>query len=217
MPATWEPYALMAAGILSGLFGQSAFNAGPLSFSLPVIDTVEPVCSVILVAAVFHEHLARSPGLLAFQLAGGAIEAAGIALLSHSPVVLAEERRQSRSARLPQINGAAERQAFSRGEGSWRPAQWNYWLKPPAAGTHRVGAGKPVTTGDLVPLRHLRAIELRIWLRGRIGLDPRGDCRASAILARAQRREVRPNIWASLRSESGLPAFTLSRYAATAA
>ena len=26
--ATWEPYALMAASILSGLFGQSAFNAG---------------------------------------------------------------------------------------------------------------------------------------------------------------------------------------------
>ena len=48
--ATWEPYALMAAGILSGLFGQSAFNAGPLSLSLPVIDTVEPVCSVILAA-----------------------------------------------------------------------------------------------------------------------------------------------------------------------
>ena len=82
--ATWEPYALMAAGILSGLFGQSAFNAGPLSLSLPVIDTVEPVCSVILAAAVFHEHLARSPGLLAFQLAGGAIAAAGIALLSWS-------------------------------------------------------------------------------------------------------------------------------------
>jgi drug/metabolite transporter (DMT)-like permease len=95
---TWEPYALMAAGILGGLFGQSAFNAGPLSLSLPVIDTVEPVSSVILAAAVFHEHLARSPGLFAFQLAGGAIAAAGIALLSHSPVVLAEERRQSRPA-----------------------------------------------------------------------------------------------------------------------
>jgi hypothetical protein len=40
---------------------------------------------------------------------------------------------------------------------------------------------------------------------------------ASVILARAQRRDVRPNIWASLRSESGLPAWALSRYAATAA
>jgi hypothetical protein len=45
-----------------------------------------------------------------------------------------------------------------------------------------------------------------------------GDsCRASAILAPARRREVRPNIWASRRSDSALPACTLSRYAATAA
>jgi hypothetical protein len=90
--ATWEPYTLIAAGILSGLFGQSAFNAGPLSLSLPVIDTVEPVSSVILGAAVFGERLARSPGLLALQLAGGAIAVAGITMLSRSPVTLAEER-----------------------------------------------------------------------------------------------------------------------------
>jgi hypothetical protein len=95
--ATWEPYTLMAAGILSGLFGQSAFNAGPLSLSLPVIDTVEPVSSVILGAAVFGEHLARSPGLLALQLIGGAIAATGIVVLSRSPVTLAEERRESRA------------------------------------------------------------------------------------------------------------------------
>jgi hypothetical protein len=96
--ATWEPYTLMAAGILGGLFGQSAFNAGPLSLSLPVIDTVEPVSSVILGAAVFGERLARSPGLLALQLTGGAIAAAGIAVLSRSPVTQAEERRESRAA-----------------------------------------------------------------------------------------------------------------------
>jgi hypothetical protein len=44
-----------------------------------------------------------------------------------------------------------------------------------------------------------------------------GARRASAILARARRRDVRPNIWASLCSQSGLPAWALSRHAATAA
>jgi drug/metabolite transporter (DMT)-like permease len=92
------PYTLMAVGVLGGLFGQSAFNAGPLSLSLPVIDTVEPVSSVIVGAAVFGERLARSPGLLALQLTGGAIAAAGIAVLSRSPVTQAEERRESRAA-----------------------------------------------------------------------------------------------------------------------
>jgi drug/metabolite transporter (DMT)-like permease len=96
--ATWEPYTLVATGILGGLFGQSAFNAGPLSLSLPVIDTVEPISSVILGAVVFGERLARSPGLLAFQLTGGAIAVTGIAVLSRSPVTLAEERRESQPA-----------------------------------------------------------------------------------------------------------------------
>ncbi len=73
---TWEPYALMAAGNLSGLFGQSAFNAGPLSLSLPVIDTVEPVSSVILAAAVFREHLARSSLLAARSRRPGSLSSA---------------------------------------------------------------------------------------------------------------------------------------------
>jgi hypothetical protein len=96
--ATWQLYALLAVGIISGLFGQSAFGAGPLSLSLPVIDTVEPVSSVILGAAVFSERLARSPGLLALQLVGGAIAAARIVVLSRSPVTLAEERRETGAA-----------------------------------------------------------------------------------------------------------------------
>jgi len=87
---TWEPYAMAAAGLLGALFGQSAFNAGPLSLSLPVIDTLEPVAAVALAATVFHERLASSPGQLALQLAGGAMAVAGIAILSHSSVVNTE-------------------------------------------------------------------------------------------------------------------------------
>jgi hypothetical protein len=93
--ATWEPYGLIAAGILGGLFGQSAFNAGPLSLSLPVIDSVEPATAVVLAAVVFHESLAREPWQLAVQLLGAATAATGIILLSHSTVVLAEDRRES--------------------------------------------------------------------------------------------------------------------------
>ena len=93
--ATWEPYALGVAGILGGLFGQSAFNAGPLSLSLPVVDMVEPTAAVVLAAAVFHESLARSPWQLAVQLAGAATAVSGIALLSHSSVVLTENRREA--------------------------------------------------------------------------------------------------------------------------
>lgn len=88
--ARWEPYGLLAAGILGTFLSQSAFHAGALSVSLPVIDTLEPVSAVVIAALVFGERLASSPGQLAAQLAGGAVAAAGIAVLSRSSVAAME-------------------------------------------------------------------------------------------------------------------------------
>jgi hypothetical protein len=90
--AHWEPYALMATGVLGALFGQSAFGAGALSLSLPVIDTLEPVGAVIIGATVFGEQLASSPAHLALQITGGLAAAVGIAVLSRSKIVEAETR-----------------------------------------------------------------------------------------------------------------------------
>ena len=89
---SWEPYALAATGVVSALFGQSAFGAGALSLSLPVIDTLEPVCAVVIGATIFGERLASSPVQLGFQLAGGAAAVAGIWMLSRSKIVEAETR-----------------------------------------------------------------------------------------------------------------------------
>jgi len=86
----WEPYTLAVTGILGALYGQSAFSAGALSLSLPVIDTVEPVCAVVIGATVFGERLASSPLNLAFQMTGAAAAVAGIWLLSSSKIVEAE-------------------------------------------------------------------------------------------------------------------------------
>ena len=88
--AHWEPYALMATGVLAALFGQSAFGAGALSLSLPVIDTLEPAGAVVIGATVFGERLASSPAHFALQVAGGVAAAAGIAILSRSNIVEAE-------------------------------------------------------------------------------------------------------------------------------
>jgi drug/metabolite transporter (DMT)-like permease len=90
--SAWEPYALVAVGILGALFGQSAFGSGALSLSLPVIDTLEPVSAVIIGATVFGERLASSPEHLALQLLGGAVAVAGVAVLSSSSIVRTETR-----------------------------------------------------------------------------------------------------------------------------
>lgn len=92
--ATWEPYALAVTALFGELFGQSAFSAGALSLSLPVIDSVEPVTAVLIGASVFGEHLASSPVLLTVQMAAGVLAIAGIVVLSRSSVVRTETSAQ---------------------------------------------------------------------------------------------------------------------------
>ncbi|HEX9622743.1 MAG TPA: DMT family transporter [Streptosporangiaceae bacterium] len=98
---TWEPYALAVTAMVGTLFGQSAFRAGPLSLSLPVIDSVEPVTAVVIGATVFGERLASSPALQAVQLAGGLVAIIGIFVMSRSSVV--------RTEAVTQANSVAER------------------------------------------------------------------------------------------------------------
>ena len=82
----WEPYALIAVGGSGLLLVQSSYQAGSLAISLPVIDTVEPVGSVLMGAVVFQEPLATS-WALAGQVAAGALAVAGIVILSRSSLV----------------------------------------------------------------------------------------------------------------------------------
>ncbi len=95
MLSQWELYAAIAAGLVGLLLSQSAFRAGALSLSLPIIDTVEPICAVTLGATIFGEQLASSLAHLLIQVAGGAVAVFGIALLSHSSVAAAETRAQN--------------------------------------------------------------------------------------------------------------------------
>lgn len=80
----WQLWALLALGAAGLLLSASAFRAGALTASLPVIDSVEPVSSVLLGALVFGEGLATAPGSLAVQLAAAAAAVAGIIVLGRS-------------------------------------------------------------------------------------------------------------------------------------
>ncbi len=88
--ASWEPWALLVAGITGALLGQSAFSSGALSLSLPVIGTLAPITAVVIGATVFGEQLASAAWQLGVQLGGGALAVAGIFLLSRSSIVAAE-------------------------------------------------------------------------------------------------------------------------------
>jgi drug/metabolite transporter (DMT)-like permease len=79
--AHWQPWALLALGTGGLMLSASAFQAGALAASLPVIDTVEPAAGVLLGTLLFGERLAASPAGIAVQLAGAAAAIAGITLL----------------------------------------------------------------------------------------------------------------------------------------
>lgn len=97
---TWEPYALLVAGIGGMVLAQGAYRAGPLLTSLPIIDSVEPVVAVLVGATVFAEPLGESPAVLSAQLFAAAVAVVGIVLLGRSPFMARagprEERHSSR-------------------------------------------------------------------------------------------------------------------------
>lgn len=75
MLGNWQPYVLAAAGLLGMLMAQSAFQAGPIDASLPVLTVVDPVVSVLIGAVVLGEGV--RVGLVATSL-----ECLGLVLLT---------------------------------------------------------------------------------------------------------------------------------------
>ena len=86
LPGHWQGWALVVLGTAGVLLSLTAYQAGPLSASLPVMDTAEPVSAVLVGTAVFGEPLAASPAGLAVQFAAAAAALAGIVVLGTSPL-----------------------------------------------------------------------------------------------------------------------------------
>ncbi len=101
---SWQLYALAIAGPLGFTIAQSAYQAGPLALSLPVIDSLEPSVSVVLAAFLFGQRISLAPLHLGGEMLGGALAIVGIFLLARSPLVLAvyEQTEQRKHAGGPQ-------------------------------------------------------------------------------------------------------------------
>ncbi len=62
MLESWELYVLVGAGVLGMLMAQSAFQAGALDASLPVLTVVDPVVSILIGAFLFGESVTSGLG-----------------------------------------------------------------------------------------------------------------------------------------------------------
>ena len=87
----WQLYALLVASVIGLVLNQSAFQAGHVAASLPVISVTNPVLSSAMGILLFGEHL-DAHGLVASLVAGGAIVAmlVGTCWLARSPLVTEE-------------------------------------------------------------------------------------------------------------------------------
>lgn len=93
----WQTYLLVVASIGGLLLIQSAYQAGPLATSMPVMDGVEPTVAVVLGIMLFSEVV--NTGTLALALTGLGIVAiiSGILALDTSPMIkrLHEQEEQA--------------------------------------------------------------------------------------------------------------------------
>lgn len=88
----WQPYALASVSIAGLVLNQSAFQAGHVAASLPVIAVANPVLSSTMGLALFGEQLGAH-GLLAWTITVAAIltMAVGTMGLARSPLVTHED------------------------------------------------------------------------------------------------------------------------------
>lgn len=103
---SWQPYSLIPVTALGVLLVESAYQAGPLVASMPVMDAAEPSVAIALGVALFGEHVETSPLHLAGTAAGLALFLAGIVLLDTSPVMHRLQRQQDAT-----VSTAAQRSA----------------------------------------------------------------------------------------------------------
>jgi len=87
---SWQPYALAALGAYGFLLAQSAFHAGPLPASLPVLTVADPLVAAVIGVFAFHEHVATSPAALAGELAAVVAMVVGVFTLARSPLATTE-------------------------------------------------------------------------------------------------------------------------------
>ena len=81
---SWTLGALVLVGPASVAINQAAFNAGPLVSSLPTLTIANPVVAIALGAVVFGEGVASAPTLVAGQVIGFSVMAAGAVALTGS-------------------------------------------------------------------------------------------------------------------------------------
>jgi drug/metabolite transporter (DMT)-like permease len=80
--SNWAPYVLAILSIIGLVLNQSAFQAGDLRRSLPVLTIAEPIVAIIIGQALFGEHIASSSLAVTGEVIGLMVMALGVLQLA---------------------------------------------------------------------------------------------------------------------------------------
>jgi drug/metabolite transporter (DMT)-like permease len=85
---SWQPYVLLISAVYGLTLAQSAYEAGPLTASLPTMTIGEPVVGMLIGMLALNEQLAHAPIDLGWEAFGALVMIIGTWMLSRSPLVL---------------------------------------------------------------------------------------------------------------------------------
>ncbi|MEV7773969.1 DMT family transporter [Kitasatospora sp. NPDC086791] len=118
---SWQPYAVIVAGVVGLLLVQSAFEAAPLRMSLPALTAAQPLAGIACAVGFLGDRLRVTPSALAWQSAGMLAIVVGVIVIGRHPAMPGTVRETLESigvAPEDESEGGAERRSGSEPEGS---------------------------------------------------------------------------------------------------
>lgn len=97
---SWPLYALLASGALGVFLAQMAFQAGPLTSSLPATATTDPLVSVALGVAIFDEQLRHGVVPMLLSVVCLVVMSSAVVLLTRVTVAVDTASHPEATARL---------------------------------------------------------------------------------------------------------------------
>jgi hypothetical protein len=93
----WEPYALVLCAVVAMVVVQSAFQAGPLRWSLPTLTVVDPVVSIVIGALALGERISTAGAAPALEIVGLVAMGWGVFLVARCPLMVGVEETTTTS------------------------------------------------------------------------------------------------------------------------
>ncbi len=104
---SWQPYAVVVAGVVGLLLVQSAFEAAPLRMSLPALTAAQPLSGIACAVGFLGDRLRVTPGALAWEAAGLVAIVIGVIVIGRHPAMPGSVRETLENIGAPPGNESA--------------------------------------------------------------------------------------------------------------